>query len=222
MSHELRTPLGAIAGFTELLSLGARGSLTEEQQEDVRRIHGAYEHMSRVVEDLLSFNRIAAGTLALDIQDVDVGDLLRAVQELIGHQAVERGVSLTSDDLVGTQTVRADPHRLRQILLNLVGNAVKYTPSGGSVHIQATATTTDALIEIEDTGPGIPASEQASIFDPFIRLLHDKAAPGSGLGLAISREMARAIGGDVTVASEIDVGSRFSVRLPFSTRLANE
>jgi len=220
VSHELRTPLAAIAGFTELLSLGVHGALTEQQRTAMSRIHLAYEHMSRIVEDLLSYSGIAGGTLSLDIQDVLVGDQLRAMTELVARRADERGLRLAVADEVGQRFVLADPDRLRQILLNLIGNAMKYTPPGGKIRVRASSTPTHALIDVEDTGPGIPRRDQAAIFEPFNRLTRDRLTPGVGLGLTISREMARAMDGDITVASDGSAGSCFSLRLPFSTRLA--
>ena len=217
VSHELRTPLAAIAGFTELLSLGVRGPLSEAQRADIERIHRAYEHMARVVDDLLSFSKISAGQLPLDIQDAALRDQLRVVTEMITHQAGERGVTLTVAEPAETMVVRADPERFRQIVLNLVGNAVKFTPPGGSVTVRCTTTEHEAILEVRDDGRGIPHENHESIFEPFVRLPRDRLTPGTGLGLAISREMARAMGGDLTVTGDVDVGSCFALRLPLAT-----
>jgi signal transduction histidine kinase len=116
--------------------------------------------------------------------------------------------------------VRADPERLRQIMLNLIGNAVKYTPRGGTVVVRPRVDGRDVFIEVVDDGPGVPRENHESIFEPFVRLSRDKLSPGTGLGLAISRTMARAMGGDVTLAKELAVGSCFTLRLPGSTRFA--
>jgi signal transduction histidine kinase len=140
----------------------------------------------------------------------------------VSHQAGERGVTLTIAEPDASIVIRADPERFRQIVLNLVGNAVKFTPPGGTVNVQQSLTDHDVIIQVRDTGRGIPRENHEMIFEPFVRLPRDRLTPGTGLGLAISREMARAMGGDLTLSGDIDVGSCFELRLPLSTRLAGE
>jgi signal transduction histidine kinase len=220
VSHELRTPLAAVAGYTEILTLGLRGDLNDAQRMDLARIHRASEHMARVVEDLLNYSAISAGQAVVDIQDTVLSDELRAVADLIADRAIERDVRFTLAEPAESVIVRADPERLRQIMLNLIGNAVKYTPRGGTVVVRPRVDGRDVFIEVVDDGPGVPRENHESIFEPFVRLSRDKLSPGTGLGLAISRTMARAMGGDVTLAKELAVGSCFTLRLPGSTRFA--
>ena len=220
VSHELRTPLAAIAGFTELLSMGLRGPLSEEQKLDIDRIHRAYEQMARVVDDLLSYSKVAAGHMAFEIRDAPLRGQVRLVLELVAQPADERGVSIVVSEAPVDALIRVDAERVRQILLNLVSNAIKYTPEGGSVSVNQRLTDTEAIIEVSDTGPGVPADQRERIFEPFVRLSRDDATPGTGLGLAISREMARAMGGDLTIADRVGPGTCFTLRLPLSTGLA--
>jgi signal transduction histidine kinase len=169
--------------------------------------------------------RIVAGGAApgvqLDVTDVVLGDALRAVAAMAAPQAASRNVTLAVEHASASILARADSERLSQILLNLVGNAIKFTPPGGRIAISSRATTTDAIVEIADTGLGIPEEKREEIFKPFSRL-RTSTAPGTGLGLAISRDLARVMGGDITVTNADEVGSRFVLRLPRSTRFAVE
>ena len=169
--------------------------------------------------------RIVAGGAApgvqLDVTDVVLGDALRAVAAMAAPQAASRNVTLAVEHASASILARADSERLSQILLNLVGNAIKFTPPGGRIAISSRATTTDAIVEIADTGLGIPEEKREEIFKPFSRL-RTSTAPGTGLGLAISRDLARAMRGDITVANADEGGSRFVLRLPRSTRFAVE
>jgi signal transduction histidine kinase len=198
--------------------------LSELQLSDVRSIRRAYVHLAALINDLLDYSRIAAtGTspkIRLDITDIVLGDVVRSVSDMLAPQARARGIVLSVE---GTPAIiaRADGERLGQILLNLLGNAVKFTPSGGRIQILSRATETDALVEVADTGLGVPDDKREEIFQPFVRL-GDSIAPGTGLGLAISRDLARAMGGDIVMGASGDCGSRFVLRLPRSTRIACE
>jgi PAS domain S-box-containing protein len=221
VSHELRTPLSAIGGYTELLSMGLRGPLSDEQQLDVQRIRRAYEHLARIVDDLLNFNKLVARTLSYDIVDVALEDAVRGAWELTAPQARDHALTLELG-AAPPVIVRADGERLRQIIVNLIGNAVKFTGAGGTVRVSASADSRCAMIRVEDNGPGIPEAARESIFEPFVRIGTDHGVPGSGLGLAISRDMAVAMGGELTVSSELGIGSCFTLRIPVSTRFATE
>lgn len=216
VSHELRTPLTAIAGFTELLAMGLRGPISEEQRTDIERIHRAYEHMARVVDDLLSYNKVSGGRMTFDVCDTELNGQLQLVLELVARDAAGHGVRLSIDEAPRDAIIHADPERVRQILVNLLGNAVKFTPPGGAVSVRTRVKRREVVIEVEDTGRGIPERERERIFEPFVRLEEDRNVAGSGLGLAISREMAREMGGDLSVESELGVGSCFTLRLPRS------
>jgi signal transduction histidine kinase len=224
VSHEFRTGLAAIGGYADLLEIGIRGPLSEAQLGDVRSIRSAYVHLAALIDDLLDYSRIAATgtapTFRLDISDVVLSDAIRNVAGMVGPQALARSIMLSVEDCPAI-VARADVERLGQILLNLLGNAVKFTPSGGRIQILSRATETDALVEVADTGLGVPDDKREEIFQPFVRL-GDSIAPGTGLGLAISRDLARAMGGDIVMGASGDCGSRFVLRLPRSTRIACE
>jgi PAS domain S-box-containing protein len=221
VSHEFRTALGAIGGYAELLTLGIHGTLTDEQAGDVERIHRAYTHLARLVDDLLSFNKLTAGRLSLDLDDVSLADMLRGVGDLVGPQAATKGIAIVNATSEAHVIVRADPERVRQIVLNLMSNAVKFCGAGARVRIDARLRDRVALVEVSDTGPGIPLDKLDVIFEPFVRLGSETDVMGSGLGLAISREMARAMGGELTAASQMGRGTCFTLELPISTRLAS-
>jgi PAS domain S-box-containing protein len=221
VSHEFRTALGAIGGYAELLSMGLRGPMSGEQLADLDRIHHAYKHLARLVDDLLSYNKIAAGRSALEVDDVSLADTLRGIEDLVAPQASARGIVVEMADVPAETIVRADPERVKQIMLNLLGNAVKFTDVNGRVSLSTYLRGHQAFIDVTDTGPGIPPEKLDVVFEPFVRLRAGEGSNGFGLGLAISRELARAMGGDLTVTSELGIGSRFTLCLPLSTRLAN-
>ncbi|MFI5228985.1 MAG: ATP-binding protein [Gemmatimonadales bacterium] len=194
VSHEIRTGLSAIGGYTEMLEMGLRGSLTAMQAADIRRIHQAYEHMSHVIDDLLGYSTLTAGKIDLDMQDVSVAGAIAVVEELLRARAVTAGVSLEVGAGPPDVAARADPDRLRQVLLNLAGNALKFTPRGGHVLVRCQIDERHVHIAVLDDGAGVPVREREAVFEPFVRLRTTTGAPGTGLGLAISRELARAMG----------------------------
>jgi signal transduction histidine kinase len=228
MSHELRTPLNAIAGYAELLALELRGPLTAAQREDLERLRRANQHMSGLVEAVLTFARVEAGQVDYRLEAVPIAPLLADVEALVAPQVAARALTYTHDGC-GPDTperphvVRADAEKLRQILLNLVTNAIKFTDPGGRV---ALACEVEAAVEgaagvvhvrVADTGRGIAADQHERVFQPFVQV--DRARThvsqqGVGLGLAISRDLARGMGGDLTVESTPGVGSTFTLTLP--------
>ncbi|HEU4628301.1 MAG TPA: ATP-binding protein [Gemmatimonadaceae bacterium] len=216
MSHELRTPLNAIAGYVELLEMGIRGPLTPEQREDLARVRRNQRQLLGLINDVLNFAKLETGAVRYDIGDVPVRELLDAVEPSIAPQMRQRelryDVVLRRVDLV----LRADPDKLQQILLNLLSNAVKFTAPGGAVCVTAEERGAQVQLQVRDTGCGIPADRLESVFEPFVQLDQrlTRTSEGTGLGLAISRDLARAMGGDLTVESEPDVGSVFTVSLP--------
>jgi signal transduction histidine kinase len=203
-----------------MLDLGVRGPLTPPQAADVRRIHLAYEHLTRVVDDLLSYSRLVGGKLQLDVVDVPVARTLAAAGELLGPQAVAARVALEIDPGDSAIVARADADRLRQIVLNLTGNALKFTPAGGRVRVCCHADEAIVYIEVVDNGGGIPIADREAVFQPFVRSRTPTGASGTGLGLAISRDLARAMGGDVSLERADGTGSRFVLRLQRSIPLA--
>jgi signal transduction histidine kinase len=215
-SHELRTPLNAIAGFVELLALGIRGPLNDAQRADLDKIRRSQLALTALIEDLLSFARIERGTVTLNVDAVVVHSVIVRVAEMIEPMAQERGVRFRCDDCPPTIRVRADDAKVQQVLLNLLSNALKFTAAGGSVHLSCAPDGAVVHLRIADTGRGIPADKLEAIFEPFVQVDPTRARDkqGIGLGLAIGRELARAMGGEITVESVVGQGSTFTLTLP--------
>ncbi|MEO8910288.1 MAG: ATP-binding protein [Gemmatimonadaceae bacterium] len=217
MSHDLRTPLNAILGYADLLEVHVHGPLTADQENDVARIKRSARYLTSLINDILNFAKIEAGTLDLRLAVVSVSAMINWLEEVLHPQLDARGLTFSRSDCSGF--VRADPDKLRQVLLNLTANAMKFTPAGGiSIHCRRTKSIVS--IEITDTGVGIPQDQFERIFEPFIqvnRSLTQVNNDGVGLGLAISRHLARAMGGDISVRSTLDRGSVFALALPRAT-----
>jgi signal transduction histidine kinase len=216
MSHELRTPLNAIAGYVELLEMGIRGPLTEEQKADLGRIRKSQQYLLGLIEQVLVFTQLDAQKVAVHIEDVELLDLLRDTETMVRPQVSARGIEYlcTTDD--PRTVIRADREKTQQILLNLVTNGAKYTEPGGRVTVSTRSHNGTVHVSVSDTGPGIPDKMLNSIFEPFVQLNRRLNQPreGVGLGLTISRDLARAMGGDLTVDSTLGVGSTFTLVLP--------
>jgi signal transduction histidine kinase/DNA-binding response OmpR family regulator len=214
MSHELRTPLNAVLGFSELLADARYGMLNERQQRYVNHIHVSGQHLLRLINDILDLSKIEAGRMQLTLEEVSVQacflDVAGSLQSLVDKKAQQ----LQQEAPAGL-TVCADPTRFKQVLLNLLGNAIKFTPEGGVIRLAALAQDEFVRIEVRDSGPGIPPEEQRRIFEAFHRLQQsDKAAEGTGLGLAIARRLVELHGGELGLESELGVGSCFFFTLP--------
>jgi PAS domain S-box-containing protein len=215
VSHESRTPLAAIAGYAELLAMGVHGELNPAQESDVSRIRRAGEHILSLLDDLLVYFRLGAGRLRVSHSPVRVAHAMASIAELIEPQAAARGIEFTVAPNDLHAVVEGDPERIRQIVLNLLTNALKYTATGGRVVLSWELLAEDAEITVRDTGCGIAAEYVDRIFEPFVQLESGSLpAAGFGLGLAISRELARAMGGDLDVRSVVGEGSEFRLRLP--------
>jgi signal transduction histidine kinase len=218
MSHELRTPLNAIAGYTELLELGLRGPVTEAQLRDLARIRTSQQHLLGLISAVLDLSRIEAGRVTYDLTPIPLDPFLSGLDSLVAPQAAAK--SLTLEHLAAPEPLAAlaDREKLRQVLLNLLSNAIRYTPSGGRVTISAAAHGAKTVaITVSDTGIGVASDEQEKIFEPFVQLDRSltKVRDGIGLGLAISRDLARGMGGEITVSSAgTGQGSRFVLTLP--------
>ena len=212
ISHEIRTPLNAIVGFSRLLQ---RGKLPSGVDEPVSRIHEAGKHLLGLVDDLLDVQRIEIDSLPMSMEAVEVLPLMRTIAELLGGEAAERAVHLQIDDESLTDLwVHADPQRLRQVLLNLASNAIKYGRRGAPVVLRATADAERVSIEVIDWGRGLSAGQVARLFQPFERLGRENGSvPGTGLGLVISRRLAVAMGGRLEVRSAPGLGSTFWIEL---------
>ena len=216
MSHELRTPLNAIGGYAELMEMGIRGPVTTEQREDLRRIQTSQRHLLGLINEVLNYAKLETGTVQYDLADIPMREVLSAAESLVAPQARTKGIALTIADYPPTLAARADGEKLRQILVNLLSNAVKFTDGGGRIEISCERELGQVKISVRDTGIGIPAEKLGVIFDPFVQVRSDLTRPheGTGLGLAISRDLARGMGGDLTVESTPAVGSTFTLTLP--------
>jgi len=216
MSHELRTPLNAIAGYAQLMQEGIAGPTTGLQQEYLSRIRGSQVHLLGIVNDLLNYGRIEAGELAYDLTSISLQEVGARVLAMVAPQADRKQLRLEQGPDAPVVSALADQLKTEQIVLNLLSNAVKFTPEGGVVTLACALRDGSATIEVRDTGPGIPDEMQEMIFDPFVQLGRSltNTQEGAGLGLAISRDLARAMKGDVTVRSTPGSGSTFTLRLP--------
>jgi PAS domain S-box-containing protein len=215
MSHELRTPLNAISGYTSLLRMGVKGPVSEEQEEYLARIERSGRHLLSLIQDVLSFAKLEAGRVEVTVDDVPVHPILVEMESLTLPQMREAKLTLVVDTCDPGLRVRADAERLRQVLLNLFSNAIKFTPEGGTVSLGCVTDEEHAYISVADTGPGIPPDKREAIFEPFVQLQRQVAGSqaGTGLGLSISRELAHAMNGDLLVESEVGRGSKFTIVL---------
>ncbi|HEU4630815.1 MAG TPA: ATP-binding protein [Gemmatimonadaceae bacterium] len=221
MSHELRTPLNAVIGYADLLALGVRGPLTDGQRADLERIRSASQYLLVLITDILNFSRVEAGQVELRPAAIRVEAVLRNAGELMQPHIESRGIHFVVVPPDPTLELFADQERLQQILLNLLMNASKFTPSGGRIRLWAESRAAAVHLCVEDTGVGIPATELAHVFEPFVQLdrrARRESQQGVGLGLAISRDLARRMGGDVLARSEPGHGSCFTVILPHAPR----
>ena len=218
ISHELRTPLNAIAGYAELLETGLRGALNEGQTRDVQAIHRNERHLLGLVEQLLSYAKLDAGRVELDITEFRLRPALESVLALVGAQVEQRQLVASLVDCDQAVRVRADNERFQQILLNLLSNAIKFTAPGGRIEIHCSFTDARAAIRVADTGIGMPPESLERIFEPFVQLDQrlSREHNGTGLGLAISRELARLMGGDLRASSEQGQGSVFTLEVPLA------
>jgi len=217
MSHELRTPLNAIGGYVQLLEMGVHGPVTSAQLEALDRVTRSQQRLLRLINDLLNLARIEAGRVDYDLRVIPAEDIVRATVVMIEPQLAARSLRFETDVAPGL-SVHADREKTEQIVLNLLSNASKFTPPGGSVILRAreSAHRGDAVeISVIDSGEGIPPHKLEGIFEPFVQVerSHASSLGGTGLGLSISRELARGMGGDLTAESTPGKGSTFTLRL---------
>ena len=216
MSHELRTPLNAIGGYAELIELGVHGSVTEAQQHAIHRIQRSQRHLLALISDLLNFSKLEAGQVEYSITNVAVESALDALETLVAPQLAAKELRFSRAPLADTVKVHADADRLQQILVNLLSNAIKFTPAGGHITVDCDVLDASVRIIVRDSGIGIAPDRLEQIFAPFVQVDRRLNAPndGVGLGLAISRDLARGMGGDLTVKSTPGDGSIFMLTLP--------
>ncbi len=225
ISHELRTPLNAVLGFSQLLAADASlGPLPQRYADEALR---AGRHLLALVDDLLDLGRAESGDFALRPVPLELADVLRESATLVEAQRREREIALelppadaapaalAAPGLPPAPTLVADPVRLRQVLTNLLSNAIKYNRQGGWVKVSAHTRDSLLMLEVSDSGPGLDTAQQERLFQPFDRLGAERSTvPGTGLGLVLSRQIARAMGGDIGVQSAPGQGSRFTLTLP--------
>lgn len=217
LSHEFRTPLQGIYGYAELFDSGIHGPLSAEQHEDVMRIRQGLGHLVGLVNQLLDRANIDVGHVVLDIADVSLERALRLTDALVLPQRHAKAIRYWRDGIDPSVAVRGDLERLQQVLLNIVGNAVKYTNPGGAIEVTCNVSASEVAIEVADTGCGIPENMLESVFEPYVRLRasgNTPAAAGTGLGLAISRDLVRLMGGTLMARSRLGAGSTFVLTLP--------
>jgi len=220
MSHELRTPLNAIIGFSDAAIQRVLGPISDPYVDYFRDIHKAGQHLLAIISDILDTANIETQTLSISVAPVRARELMSEAKALIGMRASEKHLNIDAVDIADHWTILADRLRTRQILVNLLNNAVKFTPDGGSIGIDTREYADGRLaITVWDTGIGIPAAELDRVFERFYQVKTDvmsRRPEGTGLGLSVSRQLAQLMGGDLTVESAPDRGARFTLTLPLA------
>ena len=214
MSHDLRTPLNAIAGYVELFEMGLRGAVTDAQREDLRRIGQNQRVVLDLINDVLNFAKLEGGYVQFEMANVPVHETLITMEALVMPQLIARGLRYEYAPADPRLTAWADREKLQQIVVNLLGNAVKYTPAHGEIALSVADTADVVFIHVRDSGRGIAAEKLEQVFAPFVRADTAHAIEGTGLGLAISRNLARTMHGDLTAVSTPGQGSTFTLSLP--------
>ena len=216
MSHELRTPLNAIGGYAQLMELGIHGVVTSEQLAALDRIQRGQQHLLGLINAVLNYAKLEAGHVEYRTEAVPVCDALEEVAALVTPQARQKGVAVVLGPCAPTLVARADPEKVRQVLLNLLTNAVKFTDRGGTITVDGAGDAEGRVaLRVRDTGCGIAADQLARAFQPFVQLDQrlTRTQEGTGLGLAISRDLARGMGGDLTAESKPGIGSTLTLTL---------
>ena len=215
LSHELRTPLNAIGGYTELLQLGIHGPISVEQADALERIQASQRHIQGLISSVLEFSRVDAGMTQYDMRSVALEEILTTCEALTAPQMHQKNLCYTRESSGPSLEVNADPEKLRQILLNLLTNAIKYTEDHGRVTLAVEADDEHVMIKVSDSGRGIHPGDLERIFEPFVRIQSTGGvAAGVGLGLPISRRLAAGMGGELKVESSDHSGSTFTLSMP--------
>jgi PAS domain S-box-containing protein len=216
MSHELRTPLNAIAGYAQLMQEGVGGEVSDQHRDYLSRIRNSQQHLLGIVNDLLNYSKMEAGGIVYERELVFPHEVLEGVLAMVTPQVERKQLRLRRGACPPEITAVADRLKVEQVVLNLLSNAVKFTPEGGSITVSCGRSEETVTISVRDTGPGIPVDKLEVIFDPFVQLGRTLTSKheGAGLGLAISRDLARAMKGDVRVESVEGKGATFTLSLP--------
>ncbi len=223
VSHELRTPLTSIHGYLELVLDGGAGELAPEQERFLTVVERNSKRLMQLVGDLLFMAQVEAGKLALDLEEVDLKEVLAECLEAAKPVADDKQIELVAD-LADTPSMLGDRSRLAQVLDNLISNALKFTPSSGRVSVRVSRTGREALVEVSDTGVGIPAEEQERLFERFFRSSNatEQAIPGTGLGLTIAKTIVERHEGSIEIESAEGKGTTVRVRLPLGAAVAED
>ncbi len=215
MSHELRTPLNAIIGFSEVLSERMFGEINEKQAEYIGDILQSGQHLLSLINDILDLSKIEAGRMELELSDFDLPGTIENTMTLVRERAARLGIALGRTVDERWESIRADERKVKQVLLNLLSNALKFTPEGGKIDVRAAVSDDAAEISVTDTGVGIAPEDQATVFEEFRQVgTASKKVEGTGLGLAISRKFIELHGGRIWVKSQVGRGSTFAFTLP--------
>ena len=216
ISHELRTPLNAMMGYVELLLLELDGPLTDGQRSVLDRIRQSQRHLLALIEDVLGFAQVEAGRIAFSLQPVAVHDAFAGIESIVSHEARKKEINVEVAEVDPLFIVRADPNKLRQILLNLITNAIKFTEAGGTIQVSAARVDNGICLQVADTGIGIAAENLPRVFDPFFQVDQGgtRKYPGVGLGLSIVRDAVLAMNGETGIESEQGKGTRVKITLP--------
>jgi signal transduction histidine kinase len=224
MSHELRTPLNAIAGYVDLLEMEVAGPVQEEQRRYLDRVKRAQGLLLRRIDDMLNFAKVDSGTVTYSMTDVALDETLSGLAALIQPLMAQRGLTFEYAAPTHPLAARADREKCEQIVLNILSNALKFTAQGGRVTLECSALGDLVAVSVSDTGVGIPVDKLADIFEPFIQVDPSltRQRDGTGLGLAISRQLARGMGGELSAASTVGVGSTFTLTLTAASVAAGD
>ncbi len=216
LSHELRTPINATLGYADLIDLEVDGPISDKQKDYLGRIRASQNHLLGLINDLLNYGRIESGRVEFHLAEVSLDEVIKQVLPMVSPQATSKKLAIERDRAQEDADAYADRARVEQIILNLLANAVKFTPAGGRIRIGVRADAGRVSASVSDNGPGVPPDQQQAIFEPFVQVGRSLSGghEGTGLGLAISRELARGMGGDVTVKSNGKDGARFTLTLP--------
>ena len=223
MSHEIRTPMNCIIGFSDLM---AQEDLTENQRKSIDIIKESGKNLLNLINDILDFSKIEAGRLDIEVTDCSLTKILNSVESMMTLETEEKGIEfkvIKGHDL--PETIRTDPTRVRQCLVNLVSNAMKFTEQG-HVHVKVSAEERQnspyVRFDVEDTGLGIPEEKQQTVFDSFAQADESTTREhgGTGLGLSITKQLTTLLGGEITLASKIGLGSVFSLVIPVTIQPA--
>jgi len=216
MSHELRTPLNSIIGFTDIIRDGRVGDVNDEQARQLGMVSHSAQHLLSLINDILDLSKVEAGKAEIDLDDIEVASMLEDLEKMVRTQANEKGLEFKLEySMNGAHTICSDRIKLRQVLINLLGNAVKFT-NKGSITLRAKTSNELVTFEVEDTGIGINKDWLGDIFSSFKQVDESSGREygGAGLGLAICREFVNVLGGEIEVESKPNVGSVFRVRFP--------